>query len=177
MYFRLQPEIEFRDVDDFTDTVYTYSVEPHKLGCLYALPSNILFYEDCSKRCSVVRAIDCNFMPPKEVHNVTPMKVGDKINHMCLLQNSKQLLITVHGSCCTSLVQAHDIVSGDRKWIVNVTPFIQFVSHIERIKVGDGPCHFLLCGSASQVQNFSADGEYLGGLVTNGVLYSPRKMR
>ena len=79
---------------------------------------------------------------------------------MCLLQNDKQLLITAHGSYNWSCVQAHDIATGERQWILNVSHLFWSVSHIERMKIGDGPCDFLLCGDeGSGVHKFSANGE------------------
>ena len=96
---------------------------------------------------------------------------------MCLLQNDKPLLITVHrshGSC----VEAHDITTGSKEWSIDVSHLFGSVSHIERMKIGDGPCDFLLCGDdGNRVHKFSANGDYLGILLTNGVLYESRKLR
>ena len=172
--------IEFRDVDNIAETVYRYSAEPHKLGCIYVSPSNILFYEDRAKRCSVVRAIDCSFMPPKEVQDTIPITVRDKIKEMCLLQDSQQLLITVHESCKTSWIQAFDVASGSKLWEFNLTPIIWHVSHIERMNVGEGPCDFLLCGyTTNGICRFSSDGRYLGFLPIEGgdFIQRPRKMK
>ena len=161
--------IEFRNVNNLSQILYTHSVAPHIPDRLCTVNSCMLLYEDRSKNACKIRWLDCNEAEPKLLKEKSLTPSVQYITDMIGVRNGADELII--GTNSTD-IHCYSTTTKSLKWSVSgKLPGMQQELDTEGLAT-DGCGHLFVSDGYdgnSCIQIFSvSDGRYRGCLIRKG---------
>ena len=152
--------IEFLDLNNLDQIVYTHSVAPNNSDTLCQASPSVLLYIGGTVACREIRWLDCSTIPPKESQvNVLPMTTP--IWNMCFdrqeASHKRLVIFTARGP---EGIHAYNIDTKSIDWI-------KTIDDMENAGVTtDGHGHLFICDAFNDCVHMLSvsDGKYLGCL-------------
>ena len=162
--------IEFRQLNNLTDIISTYSVAPQQPQALIKAAPSTLIYVDTGQTPAQVHWLHCEEAEPTAdagVRDVTCARQAGSLS--CCAQNGdNQLLLFVSDS--RDRIIAHNVENGIIQWQTGDNlPGMEHLMDVRGVTT-DGHGHLFVCDFNNYaIQMFSvSDGQYLGCLIKEG---------
>ena len=156
-------KIEFRNKENVSEILLTYSVGSHQPGVLCAVSPSMLIYENRSKN-PQLHWLDCGEVKPKPL-GITVDTNLPFVQDMCTIKLENEALLIVLPYDANELIQAYNSSTGHLKW--SVEKKITSRTFKSYSVTGDRNGRIFVANSC--ILMFSAlDGQYLGCFMNKG---------
>ena len=159
------------------EVLLSYSVAPHKPGCLTTESAETLLYVDESTQPFQVRRLNCSTSPPTKTDFITKTEVYDNIYFILCAQHKSQKLIIVVGDEDAEAYRP----DSTKVWLIGGSlPGVEY-DFLPYGVATDDHGHLLVCDNATDcVRMFSLDdGSYMGVVLSaqgpNGIIRCDKK--
>ena len=157
--------IEFRDLNNLDEILYTHSVARNKPGRLFPVSPSILLFGCGTVEGPEIHWLDCSAIPPKEVSQKNVIFPTENIIwEMCFVneeKNRKRLIIITAGN---ERIYAYNVDTKSLEWKTEIKGMKQVGI------VSDSHGHLFICDLENKCIHMISvsDGQYMGCLIERG---------